>query len=54
MGDEPWSYAVETGTRVLRLVLSGMFDRHPRLRKHIEHPDKDQSRIVQGASPYYG
>jgi len=37
LGYAPWGYAVETGTHVLRLILSGVFDRFPRLRMIIGH-----------------
>lgn len=37
LGFAPWGYAVETGTHVLRLILSGVFDRFPRLRMVIGH-----------------
>ena len=37
LGYAPWGYAVETGTHVLRLILSGVFDRFPRLRIIIGH-----------------
>ncbi len=33
----PWGYALETGTHVLRLILSGVFDRFPDLRMIIGH-----------------
>ncbi|MGD9945208.1 MAG: amidohydrolase family protein, partial [Burkholderiaceae bacterium] len=32
-----WGYAIETGTHVLRLILSGVFDRFPGLRMIIGH-----------------
>ena len=37
LGYAPWGYAVETGTHVLRLILSGVFDRFPRLKMVIGH-----------------
>jgi predicted TIM-barrel fold metal-dependent hydrolase len=37
LGYAPWGYAVETGTHVLRIILSGVFDRFPRLRMVIGH-----------------
>ena len=37
LGYAPWGYAVETGTHVLRLILSGVFDRFPRLQMIIGH-----------------
>ncbi|MBV6307051.1 amidohydrolase family protein [Candidimonas humi] len=37
LGYAPWGYAVETGTHVLRLILSGVLDRYPRLRMIIGH-----------------
>ncbi len=37
LGYAPWGYAVETGTHVLRLILSGVFDRFPGLRMVIGH-----------------
>jgi predicted TIM-barrel fold metal-dependent hydrolase len=37
LGYAPWGYAVETGTHVLRLILSGVFDRYPRLKMIIGH-----------------
>lgn len=37
LGYAPWGYAVETGTHVLRLILSGVFDAFPRLRMIIGH-----------------
>ena len=37
LGYAPWGYAVETGTHVLRLILSGVFDRYPGLRMIIGH-----------------
>jgi predicted TIM-barrel fold metal-dependent hydrolase len=37
LGYAPWGYAVETGTHVLRLILSGVFDEFPRLRMVIGH-----------------
>lgn len=32
-----WGYAVEAGTQAVRLVLSGLFDRHPRLKVILGH-----------------
>jgi 2,3-dihydroxybenzoate decarboxylase len=32
-----WGYAVETGTQAVRLVLSGLFDKHPRLKLILGH-----------------
>ncbi len=32
-----WGYAVETGTQAVRLVLSGIFDQHPRLKIILGH-----------------
>ena len=32
-----WGYAVETGTQALRLVLSGVFDKHPKLKIVLGH-----------------
>lgn len=32
-----WGYAVECGTQVVRLVLSGVFERHPRLKIVLGH-----------------
>jgi 2,3-dihydroxybenzoate decarboxylase len=32
-----WAFAVETGTHALRLITSGLFDRHPRLRLILGH-----------------
>lgn len=37
LGYAPWGYAVETGTHVLRLILSGVFDRFPKLQMVIGH-----------------
>ncbi len=37
LGYAPWGYAVETGTHVLRLILSGVFDAYPRLKLIIGH-----------------
>lgn len=37
LGYAPWGYAVETGTHVLRLILSGVFDRFPGLKMVIGH-----------------
>lgn len=43
LGDFPmlarpaWGYAVECGTQVVRLVLSGVFDRHPNLKIVLGH-----------------
>lgn len=37
LGYAPWGYAVETGTHVLRLILSGVFDAFPRLNMIIGH-----------------
>ncbi|MDM0044397.1 amidohydrolase family protein [Variovorax dokdonensis] len=37
LGFAAWGYAVETATHVLRLILSGVFDRFPRLRMVIGH-----------------
>ena len=37
LGYAPWGYAVETGTHVLRIILSGVFDRFPNLRMVIGH-----------------
>lgn len=37
LGYAPWGYAIETGTHVLRLILSGAFDEFPRLRMIIGH-----------------
>lgn len=37
LGYAPWGYAVETGTHVLRLILSGVFDRFPNLKMVIGH-----------------
>lgn len=37
LGFAPWGYAVETGTHVLRLILSGLFDEFPRLKMIIGH-----------------
>jgi predicted TIM-barrel fold metal-dependent hydrolase len=37
LGYAPWGYAVETGTHVLRLILSGVFRRFPRLKMIIGH-----------------
>jgi predicted TIM-barrel fold metal-dependent hydrolase len=37
LGFAPWGYAVETGTHVLRLILSGVFDRFPKLNMIIGH-----------------
>ena len=37
LGYAPWGYAVETGTHVLRLILSGVFDQFPRLKMIIGH-----------------
>lgn len=37
LGYAPWGYAIETGTHVLRLILSGVFDEFPRLKMVIGH-----------------
>ena len=37
LGYAPWGYAIETGTHVLRLILSGVFDEFPRLKMIIGH-----------------
>lgn len=37
VGGPAWAYAVETGTHVLRLIQSGLFDRFPKLRIVIGH-----------------
>lgn len=37
LGFASWGYAVETATHVLRLILSGVFDRFPNLRMVIGH-----------------
>ncbi|MBS0454871.1 MAG: amidohydrolase [Proteobacteria bacterium] len=37
LGYASWGYAVETATHVLRLILSGVFDRFPNLRMVIGH-----------------
>ncbi len=37
LGYAPWGYAVETGTHVLRIILSGVFDQFPRLKMVIGH-----------------
>ncbi len=37
LGYAPWGYAVETGTHVLRLILSGLFVEFPRLKMIIGH-----------------
>lgn len=37
LGYAPWGYAIETGTHVLRLILSGLFDEFPRLKMVIGH-----------------
>ncbi len=37
LGYAPWGYAVETGTHVLRLILSGVFDRFPGTKMVIGH-----------------
>ena len=37
LGYAPWGYAVETGTHVLRLILSGLFARYPKLQMIIGH-----------------
>lgn len=37
LGYAPWGYAVETATHVLRLILSGVFDRFPKLTMVIGH-----------------
>lgn len=37
LGYAPWGYAVETATHVLRLILSGVFDRYPNLKMIIGH-----------------
>ena len=37
LGYASWGYAVETATHVLRLILSGVFDRFPNLRMIIGH-----------------
>ena len=37
LGYAPWGYAIETGTHVLRLILSGVFDRFPGLKMIIGH-----------------
>jgi 2,3-dihydroxybenzoate decarboxylase len=35
--DSPWGFGAETGIHALRLMLSGLFDRHPRLRIILGH-----------------
>lgn len=37
LGYAPWGYAVETGTHMLRIMLSGVFDQFPRLKMIIGH-----------------
>ncbi|VCU69028.1 Amidohydrolase [Pigmentiphaga humi] len=37
LGYAPWGYALETGTHVLRLILSGLFARFPKLQMIIGH-----------------
>lgn len=32
-----WGFGVETGTHVIRMILSGLFDRHPKLQLAIGH-----------------
>src|SRR5262249_2755958 len=32
-----WGFGVETGTHAIRLILSGLFDRHPRLQVVLGH-----------------
>ena len=35
--DAPWGFAAETAIHTLRLILSGLFDRFPRLRVILGH-----------------
>ncbi len=37
LGYAPWGYAVETGTHLLRIMLSGVFDAFPRLQMVVGH-----------------
>lgn len=37
MGGSIWGFGVEAGTHAVRLILSGVFDRHPRLRIVLGH-----------------
>ena len=37
MGGSIWGFGVEAGTHAVRLILSGVFDRHPRLRVVLGH-----------------
>ena len=49
-----WGFAVETGTHVLRLIYSGLFDRFPRLQMIIGHLGEMLPFAAYRTDRYYG
>ena len=49
-----WGFAVETGTHVLRLIYSGLFDKFPRLQMIIGHLGELLPYTAYRTDRYYG
>jgi predicted TIM-barrel fold metal-dependent hydrolase len=49
-----WGFGAETGTHVLRLIYSGLFDRHPRLQMIIGHLGEMLPFAAYRVDRYYG